>query len=78
MNELYKSPTFYAHVINGFLLLFAFIFLLQNYSEVTSTPYKTIVLTLLFALVIAIHGLSHLALQVYFNYNPIVDILKKD
>lgn len=69
---MYNIPSFYAHIINGLLLLFACIVLYKNYAKINSLePYKIIILTLLFSISIGIHGLSHLGLEKIYNYNPL-------
>jgi hypothetical protein len=72
MNKMYLIPSFYAHVLNGLLLLIAFIMLYRNYSKLTNLePFKLIVLTLLFSLGVGVHGMSHLGLEQNYNYNPV-------
>ena len=59
-----------------FFLLLAFIILTRNYSKLKNLePYKLIILTLIFSISIGIHGLSHLGLENYYNYNPINNFL---
>jgi len=75
MNNIYQNPSFYAHIINGLLLLFAIIILCTNYSKISKVePYKIIILILLFSISIGIHGLSHLGLEKEYNYNPLKKI----
>ena len=70
---LYFSPSLYAHIINAVLLLTAVILVFSNYSKLTKVePYKQIILTLLFSIVIGIHGLSHLGLESVYGYNPLI------
>lgn len=69
MNVLY-APSFYAHLINGLLILFAVVILYNNYSKFSR--YKLLILILLFALVINVHGLSHLGLERVYGFNPIL------
>jgi uncharacterized membrane protein len=65
-------PSLYAHVINGILLLVAFILLLQNYSSIKSMDkYKLIILVLLLSIATGVHGLSHLGLEKTYGYNPL-------
>ena len=53
---MYLIPSFYAHILNGLLLLIAFIMLYRNYSKLTNLePFKLIVLTLLFSLGVGVH-----------------------
>jgi hypothetical protein len=76
MNSLYVLPSFYAHALNGLLLLFAFFLLFKYYSKINMLePYKLIILTLLFSLSVGIHGLSHLGLENSYNYNPIYSMI---
>ena len=64
-------PSFYAHVINGILLLVAFILLLQNYRTIKLDKYRLILLVLLFSIATGVHSLSHLGLEKTYGYNPL-------
>jgi hypothetical protein len=64
-------PSLYAHVINGILLLVAFILLCQNYRSIKLDKYRLILLVLLFSIATGIHGLSHLGLEKSYGYNPL-------
>ena len=65
-------PSLYAHVINGILLLVAFILLYKNYSSIKSMDkYRLILLVLLFSIATGVHGLSHLGLEKNYGYNPL-------
>ena len=65
-------PSFYAHVINGILLLVAFILLLQNYRTINHIDkYKLILLVLLCSIATGVHSLSHLGLEKSYGYNPL-------
>ena len=71
MFNIYNTPSFYAHIINGLLLFIAFVLVYKNYSQIKKIePYKLITLTLIFSISIGIHGLSHLGLEKVYNYNP--------
>lgn len=71
--SLYLMPSFYAHVLNSLLLVFAVIVLYKNYSKISRLkPYKLLVLILLFTLVISVHGISHLGLERAYGFNPIL------
>jgi len=75
MNSIYNKPSFYAHIINGLLLLFSIIILYINYSKISKEePYKIIILILLFSIAIGVHGLSHLGLEKEYNFNPLKKI----
>lgn len=76
MNSIYNKPSFYAHAINGILLLFSIIILYINYSKISKEePYKIIILILLFSIAIGVHGLSHLGLEKEYNFNPLKKII---
>ena len=68
-------PSLYAHILNGILLLSAFVLLFANYSQIKKhifgDPYKTVLLVLLFSIGVGIHGISHLGLERIYNYNPL-------
>jgi hypothetical protein len=69
MLPYYFIPSVYAHILNGALMLFAFVMLFKNYSKISNLePYKLISLTLLFSLTVGIHGLSHLGLETKYNF----------
>ncbi len=75
MNSLFLVPTFYAHILNGILLFFAIVLVYMNYSSLKKmTPYNKIMLFLLFSLCIGVHGISHMVLDKYYNYNPMLFI----
>jgi tetrahydromethanopterin S-methyltransferase subunit E len=76
MYSIYYKPSFFAHIIGGLLLLFAFIILCINYLKIINLdPYKIIILILIFSISIGIHGLSHLGLEKNYNYNPIINMI---
>jgi hypothetical protein len=67
-----QIPSLYAHIINGILLLVAFICLFKNYSSIKNMEkYKVITLILLFSIAVGVHGLSHLGLEKGYGYNPL-------
>jgi hypothetical protein len=67
-----QIPSLYAHIINGILLLVAFILILKNYNSIKNIDkYKLIVLVLLFSIAAGVHGLSHLGLEKNYGYNPL-------
>ncbi len=65
-------PSFYAHALNGFLLLVAIIVFFMNYNKILRLePHKLIQVILMFSLVIGVHSISHLGLEAVYNYNPL-------
>jgi hypothetical protein len=73
MNSLFLVPTFYSHILNGILLFFAIVLVYINYSNLKKmAPYNKIMLFLIFSLCIGVHGISHMVLDKYYNYNPMM------
>jgi uncharacterized membrane protein len=73
MDKLFLAPGFYAHILNGVLLLMAIIVVYINYDSLKKlTPYNKIMLFLTFSLCIGLHGISHFILDKYYNYNPLL------
>lgn len=72
MENMYRIPSFYAHILNGILLFIAVIVLFKNYSKINKIDtYKIIILLLLFSIGIGIHGISHQGLEKNYNFNPL-------
>lgn len=72
MENMYRIPSFYAHVLNGILLFIALIVLFKNYSKINKIDtYKIVILLLLFSIGIGIHGISHQGLEKNYNFNPL-------
>ena len=70
--NVYISPSFYAHIVNGILLLAAIIVFIKNYKKLVSLEsYKFIKLVLFLSIAAGVHGLSHLGLESVYNYNPL-------
>jgi hypothetical protein len=76
----YLAPSFYAHIINGVLLLTAVVVILINYKKITrydGYPGSTVILILLLSIAIGIHGISHLGLESVYSYNPLKKIFQQ-
>lgn len=72
MTHVYLNPSFYAHILSGFLILISTIIVCFNFTKfIKLDSYKIIVLLLFFSLVIGIHGISHLGLESVYDYNPL-------
>jgi len=70
--NMYISPSFYAHVVNGVLLFAAIVVVIMNYKKLVSLEsYKFIKLILFLSIAAGVHGLSHLGLESVYNYNPL-------
>ena len=64
-------PSKLAHIMNGLLLLFAILYGCYNYEQLKDLDtYSKLVLILLCATVVGIHGISHLGLEHEYNYVP--------
>lgn len=72
MNFIHYAPSFYAHIINGLLLLVTFVLIYKNYSYIIKLePYKLITLVALLSITAGVHGLSHLGLEKGYGYYPL-------
>ena len=64
-------PSVLAHMLNGFLLLVAFVSTFLYFSKLrTLDAYHIVVLFLLSSVAVGVHGLSHLGLERSYHYNP--------
>lgn len=65
-------PSIYSHIIQGFLILFAVLYIFKYWNLVKNLDvYRKLILLLLFAVVIGIHSLSHLGLEYIYQFNPL-------
>ena len=75
-NNVYLTPSFYAHVLQSLLLLIALIYFFKHYQYFTKLPqYQILVLLLLASAVVGIHGLTHSELESVYGFNPIKYII---
>lgn len=71
------APSLYAHIIGGFLFFISLIMIIMNYKNMQKVSiYNSILLLLIYAIFITIHGISHIELERVYNYNPIVTLLE--
>lgn len=54
---LFSTPAFYAHAINGVLLLIALVVFVRAYPRLSTN--EVLVATLLGSIAVGIHGISH-------------------
>lgn len=67
-----QAPSFFAHALNGILLLVAFVVLLQNRVALSGLGfYKYIMVILLLSIAVGVHGLGHLGLERTYGFNPL-------
>ena len=60
-----------AHSLNGFLILLVIVISIVYASKIKSLDvYNLLVLLLLFAILIGLHGISHALLEKQYNYAP--------
>jgi len=65
---MFSSPSIYAHITNGILLLFAVLITIKHvYKIKTLDYYKQLKLVLIFSIAVGIHGLSHMMLDNYIT-----------
>ena len=64
-------PSFYAHILGG-AFLFASLFFTFMYSDklMKLQPHVKLVIALLFSISAGVHGISHMGMEQYYNYNP--------
>ncbi len=66
------APSFFAHALNGILLLVAFLVILKNRVVLGGLGfYKYIMVILLLSIAVGIHGLGHLGLERTYGFNPL-------
>lgn len=64
-------PSIMAHSLNGFLILLVIVISVVYASKIKSLDvYNLLVLLLLFAILIGLHGISHALLEKQYNYVP--------
>lgn len=65
-------PSFYALIANGLLILVVVALLIRNFFIIKAQkPFNQMVLVLLIAMTVALHGLLHLGLEKQYGYNPL-------
>jgi len=71
ISEMLIAPSLNSLFVTGFLLLFiAFIFI-KNYNKIYNLNfYQKLILLSTIAIAIGIHGLIHLGVEQYYNFNP--------
>ena len=71
-NLFLTAPSFYAHIINGVLLLAAIVYAFIHSSKLmVMDSHHTLFMILLFGIAIGVHGLSHLGLENSYGFNPL-------
>ena len=73
-NNVYYSPSFYSHALNGLFLFLALYLLYKNGSGESSST--QIIILLLVSITFGIHSLSHLGLEMKYNFNPLTSLIK--
>lgn len=72
----YQSTAFYGHAINGALLwigLVLFIYLLFT-KNIKLVSFNSCIAILVLSVGFGLHAISHLGLEVFYNYNPMYTI----
>ncbi len=69
--RVYDKPSVYAHGLNSLLMLLAFVVLIRHYKAIQHLDsYRLILILLIASIAVGVHGLSHLGLEVVYNFNP--------
>lgn len=69
---MWLIPSFYAHVLNGILTFFAVGIVLGNLNVIKNmNTFNMLVIVLLLAIAVGIHGLSHQGLERNYNFFPL-------
>ncbi len=67
-----RYPSIMAHEFGGLIVMAAVVYAVINISNIQKLDiYHTLVLILLFSMVMALHGVSHLLLEKEYNYVPL-------
>ena len=74
-NNIYYSPALYSHGLNGLFLVSALYLLYKNSSI---EPHNQIMILLLVSISFGIHSLSHIGLEIKYNFNPLNYLIKKN
>ncbi len=65
------TPSFYAHVLSGVSLFVALFFAFAYSNQLMKLqPHVKLVILLLFSIGAGVHGISHMGMEQYYNYNP--------
>ena len=69
------TPSIYGHVISGLLIFIICINIFLNFTLLRNIDiYKRMTILLLLSISLGIHGISHLGLEIVYNYNPLREI----
>jgi len=72
MYNMFLFPSFYAHVLSAILLLLAAGVFSYHFTLVRGMSAQTLIgLLLLASIAMGVHSLSHLGLEMAYNYNPL-------
>ena len=68
-------PSFYAHVLGGtFLFVSLFFVFIYSNKLMKLQPHVKLVIALLFSISAGVHGISHMGMEQYYNYNPFAQL----
>ena len=72
MNKIFSKPSYYAHILGAFSILYIIIIISQNFDKVMNLDIdKLLIVFLLLSISITLHGLSHVALEYVYKYTPL-------
>lgn len=72
MNKIFNKPSYYAHILGALTIMYILIIIFQNLDKVMNLEIdKLLIVFLLLSISITLHGLSHVALEYVYKYNPL-------
>ena len=74
--DIFSAPSYYSLFLTGIIWVIVLIMIIKNYSLFTRNPEKMIIVLTLFGILVGVHGLIHLGLENYYNFNPMNWLLK--
>ncbi len=69
-DSIWLKPSFYAHVVNGIILLVVCWLMVKHFDEVRRLhTYELVTLLLTISLSLGVHGLMHLGFEQFYGYD---------
>lgn len=71
--NLYNAPSFYVHILSSFVILFSIIIFYNNRIIIMNNINVYMITVILFAILLTLHSMSHLGLEIAYNYNSLIN-----
>lgn len=65
-SQMYKTPSFYVHILSSTVILISMILFYNNYNEIKLNSSMLTIIVILFAILLSLHTISHMGLE----YHP--------